>query len=208
MTSLNEQPVPVKKSWVLVAIILSIGLLLPGILLPLMTIKAEINQQSLIAHSKHVIKQQNLPPMLQQIAHGFLDSVEMEEDITLLNKTQSILKTSQSLWEQDYPVVAILIITFSTIIPVSKILLLISLLFFPCRKVVQLNGFLSKWSMADVFAIGVLIAFLMAASAENAHALIVFETTLHAGFYWFVAYCLTSVILGQALSKSIKQPAI
>jgi hypothetical protein len=62
--------------------------------------------------------------------------------------------------------------------------------------------------MADVFAIGVLIAFLMAASAENAHALIVFETTLHAGFYWFVAYCLTSVILGQALSKSIKQPAI
>ncbi|MCY4046329.1 MAG: paraquat-inducible protein A [Cellvibrionales bacterium] len=207
MKQTNEQTAPINKPLVLIAIILSIGLLLPGILLPLMTIKAEINQESLVAHSKHVIKQQQLPPMLQQLANGFLDSVQMDEDITLLNKTQSILKTSQSLWQQDYPVVALLIIIFSTIIPVIKILLLIALLIFPCQKIVKLNGFLSKWSMADVFAIGVLISFLMAAAAENAHALIVFEAILHAGFYWFVAYCLTSVILGQILLKSLKQPA-
>ena len=73
------------------------------------------------------------------------------------------------------------------------------------HKLLRLNSLLSKWSMADVFAMGVLIAFLAAnaATVENAgfSPIVQFDATLHSGFYWFLAYCLVSNLTGQLAEK-------
>ncbi len=196
-----------QKTATFTAIIISLLLLIPGITLPMMTLKANINQQSLITHGKALIQEQQLPPFLSQMATGLLDGLKIEGEMSLIDKTQSILGTSQSLWEQGYFIVAVLIILFSTIFPCIKILFLGLFLFTKNKLLISCSSFLSKWSMADVFAIGVLIAFLMATAAEKDNALIVFHTELHQGFYWFVTYCLSSILLSLWLTKN-KYPSI
>ena len=59
--------------------------------------------------------------------------------------------------------------------------------------------------MADVFAIGVLIAFLAANSSAVENAIIHFNAELHSGFYWFLAYCLISNLMGQIAEKRRQQ---
>ncbi|MEO7999005.1 MAG: paraquat-inducible protein A, partial [Gemmatimonadaceae bacterium] len=44
----------------------------------------------------------------------------------------------------------------------------------------------SKWAMADVFVVGVLISFLAAKGTDNLDAI------AERGFYFFAAYCLLS----------------
>jgi hypothetical protein len=47
--------------------------------------------------------------------------------------------------------------------------------------------------MADVFAVGVFIAFLAANALDN------LDARLHPGYYYFVAYCLVSNVAFQFL---------
>ena len=46
---------------------------------------------------------------------------------------------------------------------------------------------ISKWSMADVFLVGVYVAFLSAKATDN------LDAEIHEGFYYFTAYCLVSI---------------
>jgi len=60
----------------------------------------------------------------------------------------------------------------------------------------QLHKFvaiISKWSMADVFVVGVLLATL-ATTSEDA-----IEAHLHEGFYYFAAYCIISILAAQIM---------
>jgi uncharacterized paraquat-inducible protein A len=52
---------------------------------------------------------------------------------------------------------------------------------------------ISKWSMADVFAVGMLIALLAAKGTSNLSAV------AGTGFYCFAAYCLVSNLAFQTL---------
>ena len=52
---------------------------------------------------------------------------------------------------------------------------------------------ISKWSMADVFAVGMLIALLAAKGTANLSAV------AGQGFYFFAAYCLVSNLAFQLL---------
>jgi hypothetical protein len=56
--------------------------------------------------------------------------------------------------------------------------------------------------MADVFVVGVFIAFLTTTTDANIKA------TLHEGFYFFVAYCLVSVLSVQLVRNSKPDQAI
>ena len=57
---------------------------------------------------------------------------------------------------------------------------------------------ISKWAMADVFVVGVYIAYL---SAKATDAL---DAQLHEGFYYFTAYCLISLLSVQVMH--VEQP--
>jgi paraquat-inducible protein A len=115
----------------------------------------------------------------------------------IFRQTQSILQAVKSLYNSGNAFVAGLILLFSVLIPFLK-----AIAFFVIvgmrRPVAQTRLYLtvralSKWSMADVFVVGIFIAFLAAVATDNLHAI------LEPGFYYFAAYCLVSNLAFQLL---------
>lgn len=146
--------------WVGVGLtLLAFGLLVPGVTLPMLTIEASV------------------------AVMGF--------EIELLNQTRSILQTVTVLYQGNYALVATLILLFSIIIPAMKAAcLLLRLLRWSGRMDGVLKAVIrviSKWSMADVFVMGVWVAFLSAQASAQLSA------TLYNGFYFFLGYCLLSI---------------
>ncbi len=126
--------------------------------------------------------------------------------LELFDQTQSILDSIQSLYDSDHRLVAGLIFLFSIIVPVLKAVLLLTVLTFkqfPGRfytyKFVEVIG---KWSMADVFVVGIFMAFLASAGHPNVNA------TLFSGFNYFVAYCLISILGIQIMDVKIRDSAV
>ena len=58
---------------------------------------------------------------------------------------------------------------------------------------------IGKWSMADVFVVGVFIAYLSTKSNEAISA------ELYEGFYYFTGYCLISLAAIQAMKISVAE---
>jgi paraquat-inducible protein A len=116
------------------------------------------------------------------------------------NKTQSIMESITSLFDGGNRLVAVLILLFSVIVPILKALFLLLALAIPVAGVRyylhQIVLLIGKWSMADVFVVGVFMAFLAGSAHPSASA------TLHDGFYFFTAYCVLS-ILGAQLFKIV-----
>lgn len=108
----------------------------------------------------------------------------------LSNETRSVVGAIDSLHESGNDFVAGLILLFSVMVPVLKAALLVPI--FALRSAAAPHGLfrlvqgLSKWSMADVFAVGMLIALLAAKGTANLSAV------AGPGFYFFAAYCLVS----------------
>ena len=117
--------------------------------------------------------------------------------IELHNVKQSIMKTISTLHKNNNTLVAGLILLFSVIIPVLKALILLSVLLFKKIKgrhyLHKFVTIISKWSMADVFVVGVFLAFLATKSDDAINA------RLHDGFYYFLAYCIISIFASQLI---------
>jgi uncharacterized paraquat-inducible protein A len=122
----------------------------------------------------------------------------------LFTDTRSILQSVKSLHESGNDFVAGLILFFSVLVPFVKALLLaVVAAMKPSLRRYQVFALvrgISKWAMADVFVVGVYIAYL---SAKATDAL---DAELHEGFYWFVAYCLISLVAIQ-VARVLPGPA-
>lgn len=140
-------------------ILLSFALLIPGLIQPLLTISASIEFMG----------------------------VRRE----LFTETRSILQTVKSLHESGNNFVSGLILLFSVIVPFAKgtALLVVLALRNPAtrHRIHRFIDSISKWSMADVFMVGVFVAFLSAKATDN------LDAEIHRGFYFFAAYCLVSI---------------
>lgn len=118
-------------------------------------------------------------------------------ELGLYESTQSILQTIQTLYENNNSLVAFLILLFSVVVPIIKALILLVVLMakkMAIRK--RLFDFvhaIGKWSMADVFVVGVFLAFLATQSNDS------IEAILHPGFYYFLAYCIISLLAIQIM---------
>jgi paraquat-inducible protein A len=121
-------------------------------------------------------------------------------DINLFNETRSVLGTLRSLWESANYIPFLLIFLFGIIVPIGKSGIIFYILLFKktSSKWHQFVGVISKWAMADVFAISILIAFLGARAMKNTTA------SLEPGFYYFTAYVLLSAVLVTLLKVSPK----
>jgi paraquat-inducible protein A len=123
-------------------------------------------------------------------------------DFNLFNERRSVLGTLQTLWESGDYWPFLLIFLFGIIVPLVKSGVIFYLLAVknpqPCWY-----GFvsaISKWAMADVFAISIFVAFLGANAMQNTKA------NLELGFYCFSAYVLLSVIVVMLIPKMITKP--
>lgn len=116
----------------------------------------------------------------------------------LYDRTQSVISGIELLYEYDNTLVASLILLFSVIVPILKAILLCLVLAFKNWKwrikVYKFVALIGKWSMADVFVVGVFLMYLATASEEN------ISSNILEGFYYFAAYCIISVLAIQFMS--------
>ena len=130
------------------------------------------------------------------------DALTITATIPLLKKpifeeTQSILRAIQRLYDSKNYFVAGLVLLFSVIVPFIKAAIL-GAIFAVKSPVTKHRLYLfvrsvSKWAMADVFAVGIFIAFMAGNAIDN------LDAKLHPGFYYFIAYCLISTLSFQFL---------
>jgi uncharacterized paraquat-inducible protein A len=123
----------------------------------------------------------------------------------IFHQTRSILGTVRNLYDTGYLLVAGLILLFSVVVPFAKGLALLYVLV-PWRapgrhRVYRFVSLIGKWSMADVFAMGILLAYLAAGAAVGVFA------ALHDGFWFFLASCLLSVASAQVMRPFAGIPA-
>ena len=137
------------------------------------------------------------------------DALTITATIPLLKKpifeeTQSILRAIKRLYDSKNYFVAGLVMMFSVIVPFIKAALLAVILTTRNQvtkyRLYQFVRSVSKWAMADVFAVGVFIAFMAGNAIDN------LDAKLHPGFYYFIAYCLISNLSFQFLH--VPDPAI
>tara|TARA_R110001592_G_scaffold204977_1_gene455329 strand:- start:2786 stop:3289 length:504 start_codon:yes stop_codon:yes gene_type:complete len=118
-------------------------------------------------------------------------------EFKLFERTQSVVESIQSLFETKNDLVAWLILIFSIIVPITKAVILLVVLAFrklPGRKALyRFVGLIGKWSMADVFVVGILLAFLATGENESIRA------ELYEGFNYFLAYCIISILAIQVM---------
>ena len=154
-----------RNALALVLTIVSIGLLIPGLIQPVLTIVASI---SMLGVSQEIFRQ-----------------------------TQSVLQAVRTLHDSGNDFVAGLILFFSVTVPFLKALALLVILTLRNQaaryRLYLMVRSLSKWAMADVFAVGVFIALLAAQGSDN------LDGTPGPGFYFFAAYCLVSNLAFQFL---------
>jgi len=115
----------------------------------------------------------------------------------ILDRTKSIIGNILTLMQDGYVFVAFLVFLFSVVVPVTKAILLLIALYMkhPSRryKIYAFIGLIGKWSMADVFLIGIFVSYLSANALKGLYAI------PRIGFYFFAAYCILSVLSHQIM---------
>ena len=153
--------------WILIA--LNIGCLLllwPGLTMPVLTIEASVTFGGITQ--------------------------------TLFHQQQSILESIEALQKADSYLAAALVLLFSVCVPITKALAIMISLLMPKKwkgLVRHWVSLISKWAMADVFVMGLFIAFLASDSSDFLSA------QLESGFYYFAAYCVCSVLVFQIIDR-------
>lgn len=178
--------------------VIALGLFVPGILLPMFSLSMDMNVA---------------------ISGANINS-------SLVNKELSIINTVKELWEQNRYLVSVLIFVFSIVIPITKTIALAYVFFAKSQRLrLQIGRFIAaigKWSMADVFVVAVFLAVLSTNHSENAEQQrlsffgmnIDFELSSQTismvgnGFYFFLGYCLLSILGAQLLLSGIKKEAV
>jgi uncharacterized paraquat-inducible protein A len=121
--------------------------------------------------------------------------------IYLMDETRSVLSTLENLWETANYFPFILIGLFGIIVPLVKTFFIFKIIGWPQktgrieRKFV--DG-ISKWAMADVFAVAILVSFLAASALDSTYA------ELKRGFYYFASYVLVSNAIVMFIPSTIK----
>lgn len=145
----------------LILTLVALGLLIPGITLPILQISITAN-------------------------------FPIVGNFGIYESTQSIWQSIVTLYEENNYLVAFLILFFSIFVPISKAILILALILvkhLPNKQFInEFVNIISKWSMADVFVVSVLIVFLGTQSNNNINAYI------HEGFYYFLNYCIFSMV--------------
>ncbi len=159
---------------------------------------ARLSTRNRVAIALSVVSLALLWPGLVQPALTISASMEIFGTTReLTNETRSVVGAVKSLHETGNNFVAGLIVLFSIVIPVTKAALMVPILARRgsegSHRLYRFVRSVSKWSMADVFAVGMLIALLVAKGTANLSAV------AGPGFYCFAAYCLVSNAAFQAL---------
>jgi hypothetical protein len=195
-----------RRVLILALVAISIGLLYPGVTRPVLTLTGSIEKARIAELGIDLIAGEEADSQTRQMLQAlsaFLGFDQVEGHMEAYQSTRSIWETVEELARSGHLPVAFLIVFFSVVIPVFKLLLQGGALVIPQRELREpllgLNALLSKWSMADVFVMGLLVAYMAGSASGQMGDTLIMDARLEQGFYWFLAYCLFSVAAGSLL---------
>lgn len=219
-----------------VLLLISFGLLVPGVLLPVLSIRGVLTRDGIAAVAPELLKKgvsddtiavlrgfmnPTTAQMLEAMAGGDLKTgilnaltpqvvaslQQSGADVEVYTQTRSIIGSVRRLYEVGSPVPATLILLFSVIVPAAKGVLVALAMFLRGAardRVMKFVTAIAKWSMADVFVVAILIAYLAAIASQatpGTTAVVAFEATFGIGFYFFAAYCVFSLASQQFTAR-------
>lgn len=139
-----------------------------------------------------------ITPILMVTIHK---EVEYIGDIVLSFESKGVIGSIQKLFESGDVIVAIVILLFSVIVPVLKILSLLFVSVFMQSKfahsIVKFFKMIGKWSMVDVFVVAVFLVYLTANKGEISRA------EVEVGLYFFLAYVIVSMLVSLSADKML-----
>ena len=225
----------------LIGMLLTLVLLLPGLFLPVITVRGMLQPDGLAELAPKLIEQgisdesiQMIKPMLNPALVPMLElgpgglrgtvvgpisaqvaaQLKAGPEIEVYNQTRSIIGSVKNLYEVGSATAATLILLFSVIVPVTKMLLVawaVSISDPMRRRTLAFVERIAKWSMADVFAVALFITYLAAQATQTvsgvSSAIIAFDATFGPGFYWFAAYCVVSLAVQQWTALEFRRSA-
>ena len=190
----------------LLCILGSVLLLYPGITKPVLTLSGELEKAALADFGVDLIAGESdnaqVRDMLTMMTR-FMGLDEIEGRVEAYRTTRSILGMAEELAENGNTLVAILIVTFSIVVPALKLGMQALALLLPGhwgRRLLGVNGALSKWSMADVFVMAMLIAFMAGKASNHMGELLIMDARLEEGFWYFCGYCVFAIAAGATLT--------
>lgn len=183
-------------------ILAAIHLLILGVFLPMIDIDARISTMELQLMGEPI---------------SFKDQV-------LYYKSKSIMEVSKVMLSQGKAkvmVVGILVLLFSVIFPVSKLISSLLLVFkrsLENNKIVRFLVFKSgKWSMADVMVVAIFMSYIgftgiissqlnqLENITENLNILTTNESELQNGFFFFMGFVILSIFISQTIMKLVEE---
>lgn len=187
-------------------VLVAIGLLYPGVTKPVLTLQGELEKSALRDYGIEMLageddsgQARNMLTMMSRM----LGLDELEGRILAYKNTRSIWGVSRELAETGNGLVAAMIVTFSIVIPTLKLLMQLVAFMGPGKLgqlLLRVNGALSKWSMADVFVMAMLIAFLAGRASNHMGDLLIMDAFIEEGFWYFSAYCIFAIAAGVLLN--------
>jgi paraquat-inducible protein A len=150
------------------------------------------------------------PAMLAALAAlvvaWFIPTMTVEKVPWIWSTKFSIWRVVDGLWgDREYFICAIIVL-FSMIFPVAKLLIgfwlwaRVDVLAGGGRRAVAFVGALGKWSMVDVFVVALLVAAIQVSIITN--------VAIHTGIYLFTGAVLASIALLHFLERALAQPRL
>lgn len=188
---------------------IAIALLYPGVTQPVLTLSGTVEKSKIAELGIALVTEQGADAQTGQLltaVSSFLGFDQIEGQLPIYTSTRSIWGTAESLAASGYLGVALLIVFFSLVIPTFKLLLQSATLFIAAEELraplLWINAALSKWSMADVFVMGLLVAFMAGGAADKTDDFLVMHASLGVGFYYFLGYCLFSIVASGLIRRA------
>ena len=193
------------KLWI-AFFILSLIFLIPGLTLPMLTLKATVDKAEMVDLAVNsLFAPDGRNSMAAQFAKGLLQQIHIEGTVDVFDKTRSVLETMQDLISTGNEFVGLLIGLFAVVVPACKLCLIVfvALIRNLDRKVQlqKISALISKWSMSDVFVMAIIVSTMAANATKSSDDVVQMNASLGLGFYFFTAYCLCSILSSQLWDK-------
>jgi len=137
-----------------------------------------------------------LSPLVTMMVY---QSLPILGEVTLSFESKSILTTIEKLFHQKNYLISFLVLLFSILIPFFKSVVLLIYGFLKethkGAKIISFINKISKWSMADVFIVALLVVFF--STKQDIHTLLKLEV----GIYFFISYVLLSMVGSNAMKS-------
>jgi hypothetical protein len=141
-----------------------------------------------------------IAPILMVTIHK---EVEYLGDIVLSFESKGVIGSIVKLWESGDWIVAGVILLFSVITPVLKIVSLLFVSIFMESKfaeaIVKFFKMIGKWSMVDVFVVAVFLVYLTANKGDVSRA------EVEVGLYFFLAYVIVSMLVSLSADRMLRE---